>query len=233
VGWGARIRRGDHSRTSIAAILAVLGAVAIPCAPAAQAKHKPPRRHRPAPAGSTTGPAPRPGHGASGSAGAGTVPATCVDTDLDPTPENLDRVSAALRCLVNQARVQAGDEPLGPAAQLSSAGAQYAQRMATEHFFGHVSPEGGTVEDRIRASGYLDHQYHWGLGEDLAWGTLENARPGAIFAALMASDAHRTVLLTRAFRDIGIGVTPAPPQDTGQPGATYALEFAWTSSPAG
>src|SRR4029077_16560380 len=52
--------------------------------------------------------------------------------------------------LLNQARVQARLAPLAPDPELRAIALAHSQDMVAGHFFGHVSPTTGTVEDRLR-----------------------------------------------------------------------------------
>jgi uncharacterized protein YkwD len=79
---------------------------------------------------------------------------------------------------------------------------------------------------RVRATGYLRSVATWALGETLAWGSKSCSTPAATVAAWMDSPAHRRVLLSPRYLEVGVGVTlgvpfaPAPAT-----GATYAAEL--------
>ncbi len=63
--------------------------------------------------------------------------------------------------------------------------------------------------------------------QNIGWGTGPNATPSGIVGAWMASPPHRAIILTRAYRDVGVGVAPAVPAEFGSAlsGGTYAVEF--------
>ena len=42
--------------------------------------------------------------------------------------------------------------------------------MVAEHFFAHVSPDGGSLTDRLVAARYIDRDGDWTVGENIAWG---------------------------------------------------------------
>ena len=83
---------------------------------------------------------------------------------------------------------------------LNSAAQLYADRMMQEGFYGHVSPRGDTVLDRVRASGYEPEL----TGENLASGPQTTAQA---MEGWMASNGHRENILDPGFRDVGFGVS--------------------------
>lgn len=102
--------------------------------------------------------------------------------------------------LINAERERAGLPAVQRCEKLDAIAADYACRMITRGFFDHTDPE--TEEgpgQRAIASGYRFYQ----MGENLALGqqTAEEA-----MAWLMASSAHRTVILGPAWVEVGIGV---------------------------
>ena len=73
----------------------------------------------------------------------------------------------------------------------------------------HTGGDGSTVPERLRDFGYRSSGYSsWRVGETLAAGTAGTviATPAAIVAMWMGSPGHRDVLMTPAFRDVGVGV---------------------------
>ena len=113
---------------------------------------------------------------------------------------DLETVQQQLLDRVNEERRRRDLAPLRLSDDLSWAAQAYANRMTSEGFYGHVSPQGDTVLDRIEASGYRPEL----TGENLASGpqTTKQAMDG-----WMASKGHRDNILDRRFRDIGFGVS--------------------------
>jgi uncharacterized protein YkwD len=161
--------------------------------------------------------------------GAAAAPATtatsCSNADLQPATDNLRRVRHATLCLLNVQRTRRHLGKLHANGALRGVAESYAQLMVTLHFFDHVSPTGSTFVDRIKQSTYLDGATGWELGENLAWGGGTLATPRSIVRAWMHSPGHRHNILTRAFRDIGVGVAIGVPVLAGGSGATYVNEF--------
>ena len=129
-------------------------------------------------------------------------------------------VGSAVRCLVNLERAHHGLAPLQPSARLQSAATAHSSDMVARSFFAHVSPNGGTLTDRIRQAGYGGRT----LGEDIGWGTYDLGTPSAIVAAWMRSPPHRAIILGGRFREIGVGVAIGTPGDRTETGAVYTLD---------
>lgn len=96
--------------------------------------------------------------------------------------------------------------------------------MVASQFFSHVSPGGSTLTVRVRKTAYLNGTSSWSLGENLAWGSRGRASPRAIVNAWMNSPGHRANILSRQFRDIGIGIAIGTPAGF-ENGATYTTDF--------
>ncbi len=101
--------------------------------------------------------------------------------------------------LVNAARVQNGLQPLIVSPELTDAARAYARAMANGNFFGHVGPDGSTVDQRAEAAGYLGWTL---LEENLAAG--QTSATEAV-AAWLASPSHRADLLSPKVRETGVG----------------------------
>src|SRR3954451_19740210 len=136
-------------------------------------------------------------------------------------------VEAAIASLVG-AQPAAPGLPAGrPAAPLALAARRHAADMVARGYFAHVSPTGGTVDRRARRTGYLLEAPCWALGEDLGWAPPALATAEAVVAAWMASPSHRSVVLDRDFREIGVAVAGSAAVGEA-PGATFVLALGAT-----
>jgi uncharacterized protein YkwD len=154
--------------------------------------------------------------------------ADCRGADSTPTARNIGSARAATLCLLNRERRAHGLRRLRAHRMLTSAAQQYAGAMVRGGFFSHVSPAGTTLEQRLRQeTRYLVGALRYTIGENIAWGQGNLARPRAIVAAWMASPGHRANILRAAFREIGIGIAPGAPVagGAGGPAVTYTNEF--------
>lgn len=117
----------------------------------------------------------------------------------DPLVE-VEQLREQLLQLVNQARRDAGIEPLVVDETLERQATQYACEMIHYGFFGHVNPVTQTsLSDRAESFGY-DYSV---IGENLAAGQRSVERA---FSDWMSSEGHRANILDERFVEIGIGV---------------------------
>jgi len=112
----------------------------------------------------------------------------------------LETVRQQLLDRVNEERARRHRGPLRPSRALNLTAQTYAERMMREGFYGHISPRGDTVLERVQASGYEPEL----TGENLAAGqpTVEQAMDN-----WMASQGHRDNILDHRFQDIGSGIS--------------------------
>ena len=148
----------------------------------------------------------------SGCAGAGALPGSV----------SAGAVRSAVLCLLNVQRRAHGLPTLRASRPLRVAATRWAQTMVRRHFFDHSRP-GSTLSTRVARTAYLRRTRSWALGENIAYGGGAKGSAAAIVTAWMASPPHRANILTRRFRDIGIGVAGGLP--VGGSGATYVTDF--------
>jgi uncharacterized protein YkwD len=104
---------------------------------------------------------------------------------------------------INQQRAQNGLPPYQLDARLVVSSRLHSQDMAARAYFSHVSPDGVTFDQRIRAAGYPSPG-----GETIAAGY---ATPTAAIDGWMSSAGHRALLLHASLRHIGLGVATGGP----------------------
>jgi uncharacterized protein YkwD len=150
--------------------------------------------------------------------------AACPGADAVPTAATITQASQATLCLLNNERAAAGLHPVAESQGLTPPSAAYSARMVAERFFAHVSPDGGTLVDRLTAARYIAPDGDWTVGENLAWGQGDLATPRNIAVAWMNSPGHRHNILTGEFTEIGIGIALGTPGDQSW-GATYTTDF--------
>ena len=130
---------------------------------------------------------------------------------------------SATLCLINRERRARGLPSLTANTRLARAAQRHARDMVAHAFFSHVSPSGRTFSYRLRKVQYA-RGCPWSGGETLAWGSGAMVTPASRVAAWMNSPPHRAILLSRAFREAGIGIAKGTPADAAS-GATYVGEF--------
>jgi uncharacterized protein YkwD len=140
-------------------------------------------------------------------------------------------VGQATLCLLNQQRAANGIGPLVENAALSTASAGYSQRMVAQGFFGHESPDGGTLVQRLTDAGYLGDDDAWVVGENIGWGQASLATARSMVTAWMNSPGHRENLLSADYTQVGLGLALGTPTDQTW-GATYTTDFGAGAAPA-
>jgi uncharacterized membrane protein required for colicin V production len=118
--------------------------------------------------------------------------------DLEAAP----RSARTVFDLVNRARIDAGLEPLAWAPALARVAEGHAREMYLDGYFSHVSPETGTVGDRLETAGITYSL----AGENLALA----ATVTQVHDGLMGSPGHRENILRPEFRRLGVGVVVGP-----------------------
>ncbi len=158
--------------------------------------------------------------------GAFSAPGTrCSGGDLEPDAANLSQVGTATICLLNVERKVRDLGLLRANGRLGRAALAHAKDMVGRSYFAHDSLSGGSFIDRIRRTGYLNGGGRWTVGENIAWGGGSRSKPREIVNAWMHSPPHRANILSRRFREIGIGVAFGAPVGRVKPAATYNTDF--------
>jgi len=114
------------------------------------------------------------------------------------TPQVRANLEAQMLQLVNDERAKQNLPPLKPDPELTIVARAHSKDMFARGYFAHLTPEGKTPFDRMRAAGvrYLS------AGENLALGqTLTICHNG-----LMNSPGHRANILDKSYGRIGIGI---------------------------
>ncbi|MCE7982303.1 MAG: hypothetical protein DYG89_13995 [Caldilinea sp. CFX5] len=129
--------------------------------------------------------------------------------------ESPDSVEDALVALVNQQRAAHGLSPLTIADELIRAARRHSNDMAAYELLHHRGSDGSTYAQRIREAGYpaLDSN------EAVFWGT---PRPEEVVAWLIQDEAHRVILLSPGFTEIGVSHTQ---MDSGRWQHYWTLDF--------
>jgi uncharacterized protein YkwD len=152
--------------------------------------------------------------------------ASCHGARALPTPANLGQIERATLCLINVQRRAQGLPSLRPDRLLRLAALRHSRDMVARHYFAHTSRGGSTLVTRIRQTGYFAQSRFWRAGENLAWSAGPKSNPASIVRAWMNSPPHRHNILTRGYRDIGIGVVPGGPRARAR-GTTYTTDFGY------
>ena len=79
--------------------------------------------------------------------------------------------------------------------------------MSSRHYFAHQRPGGPSLRARLSARGFRGGS----IGEAIAWGCGTLSTPAATVRAWLASPAHRAIVLSHAFKRVGIGFARGAP----------------------
>jgi uncharacterized protein YkwD len=112
---------------------------------------------------------------------------------------------------INRVRVAHALRPLRVSPSLRTAARGHTHAMIAHGFFGHDSLDGTAFSVRIKRH-YTDRGWAtWSVGEALlSTSGMRNVRPTVVIDAWMRSPSHRAIVLSPAWRDVGIGVLYAP-----------------------
>ena len=139
---------------------------------------------------------------------------------------SLNKYEKQLVSLINKQRVKHGLHKVRANVKLVDAAQGHSTQMAEADYFSHdsVDPRGETWSSRIVRYGYQRTGYaYWKAGEDIYWGAGLYSDPVACVDAWMHSPAHRAVILTRKFRDLGVGAYKADDGYQGSDGVVWVF----------
>ncbi|OAB55871.1 hypothetical protein AY599_08440 [Leptolyngbya valderiana BDU 20041] len=111
--------------------------------------------------------------------------------------------SARLLDLINAYRTERGLGALQPEARLRAAAEAHGRDMAARGYFGHDSPEGETLKERLARVGYAFRF----AGENLAGG---QETPHEVLEDWQKSPGHDEILLSPLAREAGLAFLPNP-----------------------
>jgi uncharacterized protein YkwD len=136
---------------------------------------------------------------------------TAKQFSVAATPE----LARTLLAEVNRTRRAHGLRALAYSAPLSDAATAHVRALATAGQFTHAWPTTGRLFSSWIRSFYPARGYRaWSAGENLLWASPGFSPPDAV-QQWLDSPVHRRVMLTPAWRELGIGVVSA----VGAPGA--------------
>jgi uncharacterized protein YkwD len=150
----------------------------------------------------------------------------CAGAFAIPTAGTLPRAHDAVLCLINRQRARRRVSALRRSAELTRAAVAHSTDMIDRQYFAHQSLDGAMPRQRVLRSGYFRGAAGGTVEETLAAGWQQLSTPKALVASLMRSKSHKTILLSRSLRDVGIGLVLGAPQPGMAGGATLTLDLA-------
>lgn len=113
-------------------------------------------------------------------------------TEPDPDPED------ELLDLINEARDEAGCDPVSTDARLTQAATAHSEDMSGRDYFSHIGPDGSTFVGRALREGYLTP-----AAENIAVGQRDAEQ---VMRNWMSSPGHRKNILDCSLTTVGLGV---------------------------
>ena len=127
--------------------------------------------------------------------------------------------------LHNEAREKRGLKALCVHSALTDAARAHTKEMLAKDYTSHDSFNGETVKERLHRFGYTSEGYSYYLyGENIAWGCGSYGSPESMFKWWMHSSEHRSNILKKSFREVGIGVLTGTFKSCSQ-ATVYTVDF--------
>lgn len=149
----------------------------------------------------------------------------CEGADAGPGELTLSEGRETVLCLINQRRRAAGVRPLRDDPRLERAAQRHSVSMDRLNYFSHGSPGGSSPVSRMRSAGYMAGASSWAVAEIIRWGAGGLATPRSAVAGWMRSAPHRSSVLSRRYRHVGIGVVVGSPVGNGSNAAIYTANL--------
>jgi len=139
-------------------------------------------------------------------------PVSTQSTQSQAGPSSVSAIPDLARSLlaeVNRTRRMYGLRPLAYSAPLANAATEHSKALATAGMFTHNWPTTGRLFSSWIRGFYPARGYRaWSAGENLLWAS-PGFTPASAVQQWLDSPTHRRVLLTRSWRELGIGVVSA------------------------
>ena len=146
--------------------------------------------------------------------------------DANPASVKPSEARDAVLCLVNKERDNAGLGNLDNDKRLQRAAQRHTDKMDGTGCFDHTCGGEGDLGARLESVDYLGGGLtRWSYGENIAWGMESRGTPRAIVDAWMHSSGHRANILSRDFRDVGIGFSKGSPGSGRADAGIYTVDF--------
>jgi len=139
-------------------------------------------------------------------------PVSAQSTQSQAGPSSVSAIPDLARSLlaeVNRTRRMYGLRPLAYSPPLANAATEHSKALATAGMFTHSWPTTGRLFSSWIRGFYPARGYRaWSAGENLLWAS-PGFTPASGVQQWLDSPTHRRVLLTRSWRELGIGVVSA------------------------
>lgn len=111
---------------------------------------------------------------------------------------------------LNRVRAARGLRPLRPTRSLVASARRHSTQMGTRGFFDHNSADGTPFWRRIERF-YGGRGFRsWEVGENIFWQSPATIAATSVVRSWLGSSGHRANMLSRAWRDVGVGAISLP-----------------------
>jgi uncharacterized protein YkwD len=164
------------------------------------------------------------------------TPAAAEPVALSRTPVSIPVLSSSQASLlggsvlqeVNRVRAARGLQPLHASPSLVASARRHSTQMGRRGFFAHESADGTPFWRRIERF-YVDSGFRsWEVGENIFWQSAAAIPAVSVVRSWLASPGHRANVLSRAWRDAGVGavsMASAPGVYGGAPVTIVTVDF--------
>jgi uncharacterized protein YkwD len=137
------------------------------------------------------------------------VPLSVLPTGA-ASPATLQSLRGDVVQELNRVRGARGLRPLRARPALAAAARRHSLQMGHRGFFAHESADGTPFWRRIERF-YGGHGFRsWAVGENIFWQSPASTRAGSVVRSWLASPGHRANVLSREWRDVGVGAVSLP-----------------------
>ena len=154
------------------------------------------------------------------------LPATVPSSPLAPAAGA--KLGGTVVNELNRVRATRGLRPLRLSPSLAAAARRHSGQMGRLGFFDHNSPDGTPFWRRVERF-YGDGGFrYWEVGENIFWQSPATLAALAVVRGWLASPPHRANLLSRTWREVGVGAVnlpSAPGVYRGRPVTIVTVDF--------
>ena len=144
------------------------------------------------------------------------------------SPTALQLLGANVVQELNRVRAARGLQPLRAVPSLAAAARRHSAHMGQRGFFDHTSPDGTPFWRRIERFYGPRGFRSWEVGENIFWKSPATIAAISVVRSWLASPGHRANVLSRAWRDVGVGavsLASAPGVYGGSPVTIVTVDF--------
>jgi uncharacterized protein YkwD len=138
------------------------------------------------------------------------APAAAAPVLVPQTPRPVSQLAGSILDELNRVRAARGLRPLRAAPALAASARRHSAQMGRRGFFAHESADGTPFWRRIERSYAGEGFRSWEVGENIFWQSPATMAAISVVRSWLASPGHRANVLSRTWRDAGVGAVSMP-----------------------